>query len=68
MVELRKDQEGASQPNTITLQELLLAAPTLTDEEFAEFTRVREWMEEWRADEFLHPDRSCRKTGYESRC
>ena len=31
------------------LQDLLLAAPTLTAEELQEFDRIREWMSQWSA-------------------
>jgi hypothetical protein len=34
------------------LQELLLAAPTITDEELQEFQTVRAWMNEWRVQDF----------------
>jgi len=30
-----------------TVQDLLLSAPTLTDDELLEFQRVREWMNKW---------------------
>jgi hypothetical protein len=33
--------------STQDLQELLLAAPTITDEELQEFQTVRAWMNEW---------------------
>lgn len=34
------------------LQELLLAAPTITDEDFNEFKKVREWMNKWDINAF----------------
>ena len=37
---------------TRNLQELLLAAPTLTDAETQEFEKVREWMNQWQVNDF----------------
>jgi len=34
------------------LQELLLAAPTITDEEAQEYEKVREWMSQWNVNDF----------------
>lgn len=34
------------------LQDLLLAAPTLTDEELQEYDKVREWMSQWNVSDF----------------
>jgi len=34
------------------LQDLLLAAPTLTDDEIQEFDKVREWMNQWNMNDF----------------
>ena len=31
------------------LQSVLLAAPTLTDDELSEYENVREWMNQWHA-------------------
>lgn len=36
----------------LSLQALLLSAPTLTDEEVEEFTKIRDWINEWRVKEF----------------
>ena len=35
-----------------SLQEILLNAPTLTDEELQPFEEVREWMNQWNVQEF----------------
>jgi len=40
-------QAGAQQ-----LQDLLLAAPTLTDDELQDFDNVREWMSQWNVNDF----------------
>jgi hypothetical protein len=40
------------QKNEQNLKELLLQAPTLTDEELKNFNDVREWMNKWRVKEF----------------
>ncbi len=37
---------------TQSLQALLLAAPTLTDDEVKEYENVREWMAEWRVTNY----------------
>jgi hypothetical protein len=37
---------------TQNLQDLLLAAPTLTDDELQEFGKVREWMSQWNVNDF----------------
>ncbi len=34
------------------LSDLLLDAPTLSDDELKEFERVREWMSKWNINEF----------------
>lgn len=34
------------------LQDLLLAAPTLTDDELQEIEKVREWMSQWNVNDF----------------
>ncbi len=34
------------------LQDLLLAAPTLTDDEIQEFDKAREWMNQWNVNGF----------------
>ena len=34
------------------LQRLLLAAPTLSDDELQEFAQVRDWMNQWIVSEF----------------
>lgn len=34
------------------LQDLLLAAPTLTDDELQEYDKVREWMNQWNVNDF----------------
>ena len=39
-------------PPKKSLAEILLEAPTLTDEELAEYDRIREWMSEWKPSEF----------------
>ena len=36
-----------------TLQELLLDAPTLTDDELTQYQETREWMDQWQINEFL---------------
>ncbi|MFQ5628070.1 MAG: hypothetical protein ACE5I1_04850 [bacterium] len=35
-----------------SLQDLLLDAPTLTEDELQEYETVREWMSQWHAKEF----------------
>lgn len=35
-----------------SLQDLLLDAPTLTDDELYEYERVRDWMSQWNVNEF----------------
>ncbi len=35
-----------------SLQEVLLNAPTLTDEELQPFEQIREWMNQWNVKEF----------------
>jgi hypothetical protein len=35
-----------------SLQELLLEAPTLTEDELQEFNRVRQWMSQWSVQVF----------------
>lgn len=39
-------------PPQKSLAEILLDGPTLTDEELAEYDRIRAWMSEWKAPEF----------------
>ncbi len=34
------------------LQDLLLAAPTLTDDELQDYEKVREWMSQWNVNGF----------------
>ncbi|MCI0692352.1 hypothetical protein L0337_10165 [candidate division KSB1 bacterium] len=34
------------------LQDLLLAAPTLTDDELQDYEKVREWMSQWNVNDF----------------
>ncbi len=34
------------------LQDLLLAAPTLTEHELQEYEKVREWMSQWNVNDF----------------
>lgn len=34
------------------LQDLLLAAPTLTDDELQGYEKVREWMSQWNVNDF----------------
>lgn len=45
------DQALNVMPQT-PLQELLLQGPTITDEEVAEYERIREWMNEWTIPRF----------------
>lgn len=35
-----------------SLQDLLLDAPTLTDDELHEYERIRDWMSQWHINEF----------------
>ncbi|OGB99941.1 hypothetical protein A2V82_08205 [candidate division KSB1 bacterium RBG_16_48_16] len=35
-----------------SLQDLLLAAPTLSEDELKEFDKVREWMSQWNVNDF----------------
>jgi hypothetical protein len=35
-----------------SLQDLLLDAPTITDDELQEFNRVRDWMSQWKLETF----------------
>ena len=42
------DTNGGEQ----NLQDLLLDAPTITDEELQEFNRVRDWMSQWNVKTF----------------
>ena len=41
-----------SDAGRLKLAALLLSAPTLTDEDLEEFTDVRAWVTEWRAEDF----------------
>jgi hypothetical protein len=34
------------------LQDFLLAAPTLSDEELQEYEKIREWMSQWNVNDF----------------
>jgi hypothetical protein len=43
-----EESDGSAQ----NLQELLLAAPTLTDDELQEYEKVREWMSQWNVNAF----------------
>lgn len=40
------------EPGPARLEDLLLAAPTLTDEELKSFAEIREWMNQWTVSEF----------------
>lgn len=35
-----------------SLQDLLLEAPTITDDELQEYNKIREWMNKWNVTEF----------------
>lgn len=48
IIVLPLDEFGEAQ----NLQSLLLAAPTLTDDELQEFDNVREWMSQWHLNRF----------------
>ena len=43
---------GEANGGAQNLQDLLLAAPTLTDDELQEFDKVREWMSQWNVNDF----------------
>jgi hypothetical protein len=40
------------QPETLRLQRLLLAAPTVSEVELDEFAQTREWMNRWQMNAF----------------
>ncbi len=40
------------EPEAEQLQELLLAAPTLSEDDLREFTQVRDWISQWTVSEF----------------
>jgi hypothetical protein len=44
---MEEDDQGQAQ-----LEDLLLAAPTLSDEEMKGFAEVREWMDQWTVSGF----------------
>jgi len=44
---VEEDEQGPA-----LLEDLLLAAPTLSDEDLKGFAEVREWMNQWTVSEF----------------
>jgi hypothetical protein len=45
-------KEGADRKISEDLQDLLLTAPTLSDNELQEFKNIREWMNQWNIQDF----------------
>jgi len=43
-----EESNGSAQ----NLQDLLLIAPTLTDDEYQEYENIREWMSQWNVNDF----------------
>ena len=54
-ITIQPNSDSAHKPvqsqNNQELQELLLSAPTLTEQEVQEFQRVRDWMSQWHVND-----------------